>query len=301
MIWLLLALALVFGGGLWLLISSVWPAPSSLGSAISRLHTVTVDRAEFVPLGGEDRSSAARLGRWIVGKVKATTLSDERTAADLAVLQRPLELYVGATALAVIAGALAGPTVWAVAEATGTKLPFAMPVWVMLAGAAAGWLLPRVMLRGDADRARSDFRHALGAYLDILVLLLAAQEGTEGAMETAAEAGQGPAFAELRRAVLVARLAGNAVWDSLDDLGRRFRVDELREIASAGSLAGESGAAVRKILTAKARAMRQAGLAEAEAAARRNSQAMFAPLALMGLGFIVFLIYPLVTNLSFGG
>lgn len=40
------------------------------------------------------------------------------------------------------------------------------------------------MLRGDADRARSDFRHALAAYLDILVLLLAAQEGTEGAMET---------------------------------------------------------------------------------------------------------------------
>jgi len=301
MIWLVLAVGATFGGGLWLLIASIWPAPRPLGQAIGQLHTHVPDRSEFIPLDGSDRSTAAQLGRWIGRRVKATSFSDERTASDLAVMQRPLELHVGATVLALIVGALVGPAVWAVAEATGTRLPFAMPVWVMAAGALVGWFLPRLVLRAEADKARSDFRHALGSYLDILVLLLAAQEGTEGAMEIAAEAGQGPAFAELRRAVLVARLAGNPVWDSLDDLGRRLRIDELREIAAAGSLAGESGAAVRKSLTAKARAMRQAGLAAAESAARRNSQAMFAPLALMGLGFIVFLIYPLLTNLSFGG
>ena len=98
-----------------------------------------------------------------------------------------------------------------------------------------------------------------------------------------------------------ARLAGEPVWDTLDDLGRRLRIAELREIAAAGSLAGESGAAVRRSLTAKARSLRQAALAEAETAARKRSQAMFAPLVLMGLGFVVFLIYPLLTNLSFGG
>ena len=120
-------------------------------------------------------------------------------------------------------------------------------------------------------------------------------------MDLAAEAGHGPAFDELRRATWQARLTGDAVWSALDELGHRIGVAELCEIAAAGSLAGESGAAVRKSLTAKARALRSAALSAAEASARRQSEAMFAPLVLMGLGFIVFLIYPLVTNLSVGG
>ena len=62
------------------------------------------------------------------------------------------------------------------------------------------------MLRSEAAEARADFRHALGAYLDVLVMLLAAQEGPESAMEIAAQSGQGPAFGELRRAIRQARL-----------------------------------------------------------------------------------------------
>lgn len=120
-------------------------------------------------------------------------------------------------------------------------------------------------------------------------------------MELAARAGRGPAFDELRNATWQARLSGEPVWTSLDELGSRMDVVELREIAAAGSLAGESGAAVRKSLTAKARALRTASLAAAETAARRQSQAMFAPLVVLGLGFILFMIYPLVTNITVGG
>jgi Flp pilus assembly protein TadB len=176
-----------------------------------------------------------------------------------------------------------------------------VPVWGLLFGAGVGWFLPRLLLRAEASAARTDFRHALGAYLDVLVLLLAAQEGPESAMDLAAQAGQGPAFAELRRAVWQARLAGEPVWDTLDELGRRLRITELREVAAAGSLAGESGAAVRQSLTAKARSLRQSALAEAETVARKKSQALFGPLVLMGFGFVIFLIYPMLTNLSFGG
>jgi Flp pilus assembly protein TadB len=184
---------------------------------------------------------------------------------------------------------------------SGTRLPVVVPVWALMFGAGFGWFLPRLLLRAEAAKARADFRHALGAYLDVLVLLLAAQEGPESAMDLAAQAGQGPAFAELRRAVWQARLAGEPVWDTLDVLGRRLRITELREVAAAGSLAGESGAAVRQSLTAKARSLRQTALAEAETVARKKSQALFGPLVLMGLGFVIFLIYPMLTNLSFGG
>jgi pilus assembly protein TadC len=290
-----------FAAGVWIMAGAVWPPPRPLSAALSHLRSTGRQRSAFVSADGLDESLALSIGRWIVRRLRGNRLADEQTVSDLELVGRPLELYAGTVALSVIAGASAGPALWALAASAGSPLPFVVPVWFMLIGAVGGWIVPRLTLRSEAAQARSDFRHALGAYLDVLVLLLAAQEGPESAMDLAARAGQGPAFAELRRAVWQARLSGDAVWDALDDLGRRLRVTELREIAAAGSLAGESGAAVRQSLTAKARAMRQSALADAEATARKKSQALFAPLVLMGLGFVIFLIYPMVTNLSVGG
>ena len=297
----LLGVACAFAGGIWLVASAVWPAPRSLSSALSHLNSTARNRLGFVSVAGHDESPAVAVGRWLLRHAKATTLADEQTASDLDLLGRPLEVYAGTRALVAIGGALVGPVLWTLAAAVGTPLPIVMPLWMRIVGALGGWFLPRVVLHGEAEEARVNFRHALGAYLDILVLLLAAQEGPESAMEIASAAGQGPAFDELRRATFHARLSGDAVWDALDDVGRRLRIPELREIAAAGSLAGESGAAVRQSLTAKARSLRQSALAEAETSARKKSQAMFMPLILMGMGFVVFLIYPMVTNLSVGG
>jgi tight adherence protein C len=297
---LVVAVGLLFAGGLWIVASAVWAAPRRLRVALDDLNTGRA-RPMFVSAAGYQQSLSLSMGRWLVKRLKATTLADEQTASDLELVGRPLEVYAGSVALTTVFGALLGPILWALAATAGTRLPVVVPVWGLLFGAAVGWFLPRLLLRTEAAEARVNFRHALGAYLDVLVLLLAAQEGPESAMDLAAQAGQGPAFAELRRAVWQARLAGDAVWDTLDDLGRRLRITELREVAAAGSLAGESGAAVRQSLTAKARSLRQAALADAETTARKRSQALFGPLVLMGLGFVIFLVYPMLTNLSFGG
>jgi Flp pilus assembly protein TadB len=297
---LVAAAACLFAGGVWLVASAVWPAPRRLATALEELNAPSRSRPAFVSAAGYQPSWSLSVGRWLVRRLRASALADEQTASDLELVGRPLEVYAGSVALTTISGALLGPALWTLASIAGTKLPWVVPVWAMLLGAVVGWFLPRALLRAEAAEARTNFRHALGAYLDVLVLLLAAQEGPESAMDLAAEAGEGPAFAELRRAVWQARLAGVPVWDTLDELGRRLRITELREVAAAGSLAGESGAAVRRSLTAKARSLRQAALAEAETVARKRSQALFGPLVLMGLGFVVFLIYPLLTNLSFG-
>ena len=298
---LVVALACMFAGGVWALASAVWPAPRPLGTALDELNAVGRGRPMFVPAEGRDPTLSLAIGRWLVKRTKTSTLTDEQTAADLELVGRPLEVYAGSVAVTSIFGALLGPALWMLAAVAGTRLPVIVPLWGLLFGAAVGWFLPRLVLRAEAAQARTDFRHALGAYLDVLVLLLAAQEGPESALDLAAQAGQGPAFAELRRAVWQARLAGEPLWETLDDLGRRLRITELREVAAAGALAGESGAAVRQSLTAKARSLRQAALAEAETTARKKSQALFGPLVLMGLGFVIFLIYPMLTNLSFGG
>lgn len=300
MLFLVVAVACTSAGGLWLVCSAVWPGPRRLGAALDELHATARSRPTFLTAGGDESSLSLSMGRWLVRRVRTSTLADEQTASDLELLGRPLEVYAGSMALMTVAGALLGPVVWAFASINGITLPITVPAWVMLLGAVVGWIVPRLLLRAEAAEARTDFRHALGAYLDVIVLLLAAQEGPESAMELAADAGRGPAFAELRRAVWQARLAGDAVWDALDELGGRLRITELREVAAAGSLAGESGAAVRQSLTAKARSLRQAALAEAETTARQQSQALFGPLVLMGFGFIVFLVYPLLTNVSFG-
>lgn len=299
---LVIGVSLLAVGGVWLIAAAVWPAPRRLAAALGHLNSSARSRLAFVTNVGAESTVSTSIGRWLVKRVRETTLADEQTASDLQIVGRPLEVYAGTVALSTITGGLLGPMLfWIFGTVAGYSLPVIVPLWVMPVGAAVGWFGPRVLLRGEAAEARTDFRHALGAYLDVMVLLLAAQEGPESSMDLAAQAGQGPAFAELRRAVWQARLSGDPVWDALDDLGERLRIVELREIAAAGSLAGESGAAVRQSLTAKARALRQASLAEAETNARQRSQALFAPLVMMGIGFVLFIIYPLVTSLDFGG
>ena len=301
MIVIVVAAAVGFAAGMWLLVSTLWPAPTPLATALQRLHTPGAPRPLQVPSTATERSVTVTAGRWLLRRVKGAGFNDERLLSDLEVVHRPVEVHAGVTVVAAVAGLLAGPIVWAIVVLAGTTLPLLVPVWMSLLGMCVGAAMPRLVLRGEAAKARADFRHALGAYLDVLVLLLAAQEGPEGAMETAARAGNGSAFMEIRRATVAARLSGEPVWDALDALGRRLGVLELREVAAAGSLAGEHGAAVRKSLIAKARALRTTSLAAAESNARRRSQAMFAPVVLMGFAFILFLLYPLLSNIQIGG
>ena len=252
--------------------------------------------ARSTPSTAPSDSFLIRLGQRVLDRTSIDALSGEQTIKDLEVVRRPLEVHAGATAAAAIGGAMIGPVMWGVLTAVGAPLPVVISVAFMPVGALAGFVLPRALLQTEAATAREDFRHALGAYLDVLVLMLAAHEGIEGAMRKAAQAGNGPAFMELRRATTQAAYSG-AVWDALDDLGDRVGIIEIREIASAGTLASE-GAAVRRSLVAKARSLRNSTLNASEVAARKRSQAMFAPIVMIGFAFITFLTYPLLTNIS---
>ena len=262
------------------------------------MHRHRRARADLPSTGDESLLLAA--GRWLLRRFNGAGFDDERTRQDLAIIARPVEVQAGFTVAGAIVGALVGPVLWSMTALVATAPPLIVPLWLTLMCAAAGMVAPRLLLRAEAAKARKDFRHALGAYLDVLVLLLAAHEGPEGAMESAARAGNGPAFIELRRATAWSRHSGKPVWDALDELGRRINVPELCEIAAAGGLAGERGAAVRRSLVAKARALRSSTLAAAESDARRRSQAMFAPVVLMGIGFVLFLLYPLISNIQIG-
>lgn len=299
MIVVLVCASLGFSGGIWLLVTTMWPAPPPLADALERLHSTNSGTSRRLPSTVPTDSLVAGWGRRVLDRVNSDAFIDDKVAANLAIVRRPADMFAGACALGALGGAVLGPIVWFLVALVGTRLPFIVPLWLGVSGMSAGAIAPRLVLRAEAQKARADFRHALGAYLDILVLLLAANHGAEGAMREAAHAGDGPAFMELRRATTRAQYSG-AVWDALDELGERIDLVELREIASAGALAGERGAAVRKSLVAKARSLRSSSLSAAESTARARSQAMFGPILLMGFGFIVFLMFPLLSNLDIG-
>jgi Flp pilus assembly protein TadB len=138
----------------------------------------------------------------------------------------------------------------------------------------------------------------LGAYLDLLAMLLAANEGTEGALHHAAEVGDGWAFDELRRALRDARTRGAPMWDALETLGERLDIVELREIAAAADLGGSQGASVRRTLMAKARSLRSHALSGEETDARNRSKQMAMPLMAIAVAFLIFLFYPALAQLT---
>jgi Flp pilus assembly protein TadB len=176
----------------------------------------------------------------------------------------------------------------------GLGLPAVVVFWGAVAGAAAGLGLPHLLLRAEAAERRVAFRHALGGFLDLVVIVMAGGGGLETALSRAAGAGSGWAQERLRRALAEARATRTTPWEALGALGSELGVAELEELASSVALAGTEGAKVRASLEAKAASLRAHELAEAEAKAQAATEAMSAPVALLALGFVVFLAFPAV-------
>jgi hypothetical protein len=75
-------------------------------------------------------------------------------------------------------------------------------------------------------------------------------------------------------------------------------VPELTELAAAMALAGTEGARVRASLSARAAAMRSAATAETETDAEKASSRMSVPLLVLGLGYLLFLLWPPVVGIT---
>jgi hypothetical protein len=162
--------------------------------------------------------------------------------------------------------------------------------------ALGGFFAPDLALRSQASRRRRDFRHALSAFLDLVVIALAAGGGVDSALTDAARVGTGESFAALRRALDAARLARIAPWGPLGRLGDELGINELSELAASVSLAGSEGAKVRESLAAKAASLRAHALADAEGEAQAATEAMSLPVVVLFAGFLVFLGFPALAH-----
>lgn len=162
----------------------------------------------------------------------------------------------------------------------------------------AGWLLPDVTLRDAAKTRRRAFRHALSAYLDLVNVIIAGGGGTTTALYRAAEAGEGWAFDAIRHALDRARLTGQSEWAAFASLAEELDIAELAELAASVELTGKQGAHIRESLAAKADTLRGHQIAETETAAESATERMTIPVAVLLFGFLIFVAYPAVLQIT---
>lgn len=216
--------------------------------------------------------------------------------AQLRVIGRSIEQHAVYLVVAAIAGALVPFALFGVMQSAGLlPLGWFIPVVAALGGIAIGPLVVHSATVERAGEIRDDLRYQASAYLDVVTMLLAGNAGYEGALEQAANAGDGRLFAELRRRMREAAARGDTLTAAIDRTGRELGLDELEQIAATANLSASEGAPVARTLAAKCATLRSALATEQESEARLRTSRLTTPIVGMALIFMALVIYPALT------
>lgn len=288
-----LASGFLITAGVWLIATGLTPRRHQLDRLVAHLHRTPVpitEQSDVHPL-------VARVGH-VVRAVTGHRLDQDPTLArHLRLVQRTFDVHACHLTAASVGGLC---TPWLAAASwrlVGGPTGVLVPLWVGVAGAVVGPILVQIDLRTRARLVVTDLRHQLSAYLDVVSMLLAANHGNEGALITAAEAGDGRLFVELRRRLYETAAAGRPIASGLEPLGIELGVPELVDVAATGALATTKGAPVSRALMAKTQSLRNTLNSATEQVARDRSVKLQIPLVLMGFVTIATGIYPALGTL----
>lgn len=288
MIGIVLASGAMSGLGIALALSTAFPAPPKLGPAMERLQPGA--RAE------PEQDWKSRLVR----RLADTAIGARIPHTDLALLGKTSYDYLAQKALMIAMG-VAGPFVfWTWCALLDVTLPWLVSWAACLAFAVAVFFAPDAAIRGQAAEARTAFRQAIVAYLDLVALARAAGAGPAEALESAAKIGQGWTFQRLAQALDPARRGTGSAWDELTRLSKEIGAPELADMAAIAELAGTRGASILDTLMAKAQSLREADLSAEVSKARSRTETMTVPMALSVLGFLLLLGFPAFARMTGG-
>jgi tight adherence protein C len=289
----------VAGAGLFFFVFALIPRKVRLSK---RLAAFDAHRsADLLPRYADSISGSAmdrRLGGALAAFCAEQGWEFPSLRATLALADKSLESFLASKVLLGLFGFLLGPVFLAVASAAGLHLPFALPIWFGLVLGAMFFLLPDLEVKQKAEQRRKDFRHAVGSFLDLVSMNLAGGRGVPEALMSASEMGGGWSMSRIRDALTNARITGQTPWQALGGLADEVKVDELRDLAAALSLVADDGAKVRESLTARAASLRRRELTDAAGQAGERSQSMLVAQMLLVLGFLLFLVYPVIPALT---
>ncbi|MDH2423952.1 type II secretion system F family protein [Sphaerisporangium sp. TRM90804] len=290
-----------FGLGLFLLVRALFPPRPGLVAQLLALDAAREgdDSLRLRLLAPDEEVSPFRRGLGVrLARFYASRGWEARsTRADLALLGKSFEGYLATKMLLAVSGLLAFPILAGWLALMGWGVSPQVPLWASLIVALVFYFLPDLQIRRDAAVRRRDFRHAVGAFLDLVAMNLAGGRGVPEALLTAVSVSDGAnasnwAMARIREALSNARIVGITPWQALGRLGDEINVDELRDLSAALGLVADDGAKVRASLTARAATMRRRELAEVEGRAGERSQSMLVAQLLLCAGFVIFLSYP---------
>ena len=214
-------------------------------------------------------------------------------AADLALLGQDHEQWLTQKVTYGLIGLGFIPFLEALLFATGHHESLALPGIASVALGACLFFAPDLVVRVNAAEKRADFKHALTSYLDLVALERGAGAAPTEALEAAAQIGGGWAFARISLALAGARKP-LPPWEGLADLAKVTGVQELADLAEIAEVAGHEGARILQTLTARAESMRAEALAATKAKASSRSTTMVVPIAMLGAGFLLLLVFPVV-------
>jgi tight adherence protein C len=277
---------------------ALFPPAPPLSAAIERLQRRNAFATVHTELD-DDHDTTDLLGRTLgatVGRLLTSLgLRLDRLEPDLRLVGRTLEQHLGTKVLVAFVGLALPQAVVLLTQLAGAPMGLALPAVASVALGVVFFFVPDITLRSEAADRRDAFRHALGSFLDLVVISLAGGAGVESALRDAASIGRGWAFAQLRGALDGAALTGETPWSALTRLGDELGVAELAELSSSVSLAGTEGAKVRDSLGVKATSLREHALAEAESEAQASTERMALPVVLLFVGFLLLIGYPAVS------
>jgi hypothetical protein len=284
----------IIGAGIFLLVIALIPQKISLARQLAAFDA----RPALTPLrrapGEKESEVTRRLGLGLAAFCKEQGWEFPALRNDLALADKSFENFLATSALLAVFGFLIGPILLLMMTVVGVHVSFIIPIWLGLVLAVIFALLPYVEVKQKAAQRRKDFRHAVGAFLDLVGMNLAGGRGVPEALMAASEIGGGWSMLRIREALGNARITGQTPWQALGALGEEIRVDELRDLAAALSLVAEDGAKVRESLTARAVSLRRRELADLEGQAGERSQSMLVAQMFLVAGFLVFLVFPVV-------
>jgi Flp pilus assembly protein TadB len=286
----------VAGLGLFLLVFALLPRRVTLARQVAAFDSVRPNRNGAANLGaaGQESEFSRRIGKALAAFCAEQGREFPSLRANLDLIGKSFENYLATKVLLAVFGFLLGPIILALVKAAGLHVPFQIPIWLGLVLAVVFFVLPDLEVKQKATTRRRDFRHAIGAFLDLVSMNLAGGRGVPEALMAASEIGSGWALGRIRDALAGARIVGQTPWQALGTLGEEVRVDELRDLAAALSLVAEDGAKVRESLSARAASLRRRELADLEGEAGEKSQSMLVAQMLLCAGFLVFLTYPVI-------
>ena len=185
----------VVGLGLLIFVVALRPARTGIVAGIARLDADRQPSRFSVSealMSNEGMSGwQVRLGSRLAAAFEARGIRVTSLRSDLAVLGRSLEGFLASTVLFAVGGLLFGPVLAAAASVAGLQLGFTVSVGATILFALLAALLPLASVRREAAARRQDFRHAVGAFLDLVSMNLAGGRGSPRRPRSAA-AGRSP-------------------------------------------------------------------------------------------------------------